>query len=238
MHNYDYLSVLIPTYNERDIIERTIKRVSNAVPNAEIIVIDDGSTDGTISVLENLNTPAFKFIKSGRNRGKGSAIIGGLKHVTRPIVVQIDADLQFLPEEMPDLIKPILTGKADIVFGSRYLNPKTIEKDSVSFLKKAASIATSILVSSICLKHYTDVFAGMKAWKSEVMQDIDLRINNFGYEAEIAITAKKKDYRVLEVPVTYKKRLSGESKIKFTRDVFVVCAAIFKTVFFKRYDSH
>ncbi|MFH0731768.1 MAG: glycosyltransferase family 2 protein [Candidatus Omnitrophota bacterium] len=233
MNNYTLLSVLIPTYNEEEMIAKAIKRTLDAVPGAEIVVVDDGSTDQTISVVEGLNLPAVKIIKTSENKGKGAAVKEGVKYISRPITVQIDADLQFLPEEIPDLIEPISKGSSDIVFGSRYLNPKTIERDSVSPIKRMASLVTSVLISCLCFKRYTDVFAGMKAWKSQVMRDIDLKIDNFGYEAEIAIMAKKKRYRIIELPISYKKRALGESKIRIARDTFKVLKAIFRTVVFR-----
>lgn len=231
MHSYDYLSILIPTYNERKIISITIEEVRRALPGAEIVVVDDGSTDGTAAVVENIKIPEVRLIGSDKHRGKGSAVRHGIKHITRPLTAQIDADLQFLPQEIPNLLEPILANEADIVFGSRYLNAANIEKDSVAFPKRIASAITSILVSLICLRRYSDVFAGMKAWKTEVMRDIDLKIDNFGYEAEIAIIARKKKYRVVEVPVTYKKRIFGESKIKFVRDAVLVSKSILSAIF-------
>ena len=233
MKNYNYLSVLIPTYNEQQVIIKVIERVLKAVPEAEIIIVDDGSTDGTVSAVKNLKTPNVRLINTNKNKGKGNAVKEGVKFISRPITVQIDADLQFLPEDIPHLINPIVKDKADIVLGSRYLNPKKIEKHSVSVPKRIASLIASGLVSSICLRRYTDVFAGIKAWKSEVMRDIDLMIDNFGYEAEMIIVAKKKNYRVVETAVNYRRRLFGESKIKFARDIFLVSTAIFKTVFFR-----
>lgn len=233
MRIYDYLSVLIPTYNEHEIIIAAVERVNKALPGAEIVIVDDGSTDGTVSVAENIKMPVLKIIRTNKNRGKGGAVREGIKYITRPLTAQIDADMQFLPEEIPNLLKPILANEADIVFGSRYLSPnaKNIEKGSVIFVKRIASATASALISLICLKPYTDVFAGMKSWKTTVMRDIDLKIDNFGYEAEIAIMAKKKHYRVIEVPITYKKRIFGESKIKFTRDTLEVSKAIISTIF-------
>lgn len=226
------ISVIIATYNEEGNIGKSIESVRRVLPYAEIIVVDDGSTDQTVAEARYFESDLVKIIPS-IHKGKGGAVKTGIKAVSGSITVQIDADLQFLPEEIPLLLQPILEQKADIVFGSRYLRPSTIQKGSVSSIKRLASFVASSLVSLFCLKKYTDVFAGMKAWNSEVIRDIDLRIDNFGYEAEIAIMARKKNYRIMEIPVSYRKRLLGESKIKIIRDVFTISKAILKTILFR-----
>lgn len=230
---YDFLSIIVPAYNEEGNIAELIKRVSGAVSGSEIIVIDDGSIDQTSVAAKNTNYPRLKVLKNNHNTGKGKAVKQGILAGSGKVMVQIDADLQFLPEEIPKLIRPILENEVDIVFGSRYLKGDKIENGSVSPIKRLASYVTSILVSLICLKHYADVFAGMKAWKSGVLQGLDLRIDNFGYEAEIAIMAKKRGYRVREVPISYKKRLFGKSKIKIIKDAFVISKAVFETFLFR-----
>jgi glycosyltransferase involved in cell wall biosynthesis len=228
----DKLSILIATYNEEGNIGKALEHIKEIFPTAQIIVVDDGSSDQTVSEAKAFESESVKIIPS-LHSGKGGAVKTAIKMASGDIMVQIDADLQFPAEEIPVLLAPILEEKADIVFGSRYLRPSAIQPGSVSFIKRLASLFASGLVSLICLKRYTDVFAGMKAWKTQAIRDIDIRIDNFGYEAEIAIMARKKNYRIIEVPVSYRKRLAGESKIKIIRDIFIISKSIFQTAVFR-----
>ena len=229
------ISIIIAAYNEEGNIGNTIKCVRAVLPEAEIIVVDDGSTDGTLRKARDTRDELVTVIASPANKGKGHAIRSGIDTASGTIMAQIDADLQFPAEGLPDLFSPIREGKADIVFGSRYLDSATIrniEQGSVTFLKRLASAVVAALVSIICRQRYTDVFAGFKAWKADKIRDLDLQENGFTYEAEIAIKAHKKGFTVIEVPTRYSKRTSGDSKIKFLYHTFSVAKNIFKLAFF------
>ena len=229
------ISIIIAAYNEEGTIVNTITSVRAVLPDAEIVVVDDGSLDDTSKKAMQIQDNLVKVIVSPRNEGKGHAIRTGINAASGAVMAQIDADLQFPAEGLPDLFRPLEHGRADIVFGSRYLNAETIraiEKGAVTFLKRLASYVVAKIVSLICRQRYTDVFAGFKAWKAVVIRDLNLQENGFTYEAEIAIKAHKKGYKVLEVPTRYKKRITGESKIKFLYHSFSVATRIFKITFF------
>lgn len=222
-------SIIIAAYNEEDNIVRTVEAVCRIMPQAEIIVVDDGSTDQTLAVSRRIKNPLVKVIDSGRNFGKGHAIRLGIDHASGNIMAQIDADLQFPAEGLPALIQPIREGRADIVFGSRYLPTSTdIEKGSVSMIKHLASYGMGHLITFICRQRYTDVFAGFKSWKSDVIRALDIREHGFTYEAEIAIKAKKRGYKVIEIPTAYRTRTLGESKIKIVYHTFTIFWSILK----------
>jgi len=228
--NKKNISIIIPAYNEENNIGRAIESVRMVLPNAEIIVVDDGSTDQTLSKARRYESDSVKVFSSP-HKGKGNAIKKGIKEASGMIMAQIDADLQFPAENLPILINPILEGKADIAFGSRYLNSHTIEKRSVSIIKRLASYVMARFISIICCQNYTDIFAGFKAWKTDLIKNIDIQEEGFAYEAEIAIKAKRRGYCVIEVPVVYKRRLADKSKIKFVYHSFITFLRITKLLF-------
>ena len=228
----EQISIIIAAYNEQGNIEKAIKKVRDVLPQAEIIVVDDGSTDQTLHEAQQFEDKLIKIIINPKNMGKGNAIRKGIETATSSIMAQVDADLQFPAEGLPNLINPILKGEADIVFGSRYLNPSLIENDSVSFVKQMASYVVAKIVSLICGQDYTDVFAGFKAWRSDIIRNLDLKEDGFTYEAEIAIKAKRKNYKVIEIPTAYKKRTTGQSKIKLIYHTIHVSYRIFKLALF------
>lgn len=230
------ISIIIAAYNEEGTIGNTINSVREVLPEAEIIIVDDGSLDDTRGKAMQVQDDLVEVIVSPQNKGKGHAIRMGIDAASGTIMAQIDADLQFPAEGLPDLFRPIEEGKADIVFGSRYINTATIrniEKGAVTFLKRLASYVVAKIVSLICQQRYTDVFAGFKAWKAVAIRNLNLQEDGFTYEAEIAIKAHKKGYKVIEVPTGYKKRITGESKIKFLYHSFSVATRIIKITFFE-----
>lgn len=227
------ISILIAAYNEKSNIGRAIESVSQVLPDAEIIVVNDGSTDQTLDKARHYESDLVKVFSSS-HKGKGHAIKKAIQEASGTIMAQIDTDLQFPAQGLPMLIKPILNRQADIVFGSRYLNPSTIEKGSVSIIKRLASYVMARIISIICHQRYTDVFAGFKAWRAETIKDINIQEDGFAYEAEIAIKAKKYGYSVLEVPTVYKRRLSGKTKIKLIYHTLTISWQIIKLLFFTR----
>ena len=156
------------------------------------------------------------------NRGKGYAIRVGVKNAARKLQAQIDADSQFPPEELPGLVDPILKGKADIVFASRFVKGSTIQKGSLTRMRRLANFVVSGFTSVLCGKRFTDVNAGFKAWKSSVIKDIDFRCTHFAYEPEIAIKGMDKGYKFVEVPVNYKGRQLGITNVKLLRDGVII----------------
>ncbi|MCX5715060.1 MAG: glycosyltransferase family 2 protein [Candidatus Omnitrophica bacterium] len=170
----DKISVIIATYNEQGNIAKAIACIRKVLPLAEIVIADDGSVDKTLHEAKSAADDLVKII-SLSHRGKGNAIRGAVDAASGEIMVQIDADLQFPAEGITRLIQPILEQGADIVFGSRYLETSGIEEGSVSFIKRLASLVAAWIVSGICLRRFTDVFAGFKAWRNKVIRAIDIR---------------------------------------------------------------
>ena len=221
-YNGNNLSVIIAAYNEENNIPDTIKRIQKTVPKAEILVVDDGSKDNTVNTARSLKSKNLKVISYKPNKGKGYAIRVGTNNAIKNIQAQIDADSQFPPEEIPRLVKPILDKKADVVFASRFIGGSTIQRGSLTRMRRLANFVVSGFTSVLCGKRFTDVNAGFKAWKSDVIKDIDFQCNHFAYEPEIAIKGIEKGYKFVEVPVNYKGRQIGITNVKLLRDGIII----------------
>ena len=228
MYDGKNLSVIIAAYNEENNILKTMQRVQKSVPKAEIIVVDDGSKDNTTKVARLIKSKNVRVISYKKNKGKGYAIRTGINNATRKIQAQIDADSQFPPEELPNLLRPILQNKADIVFVSRFVKGSKIQKGSLTRMRRLANFVVSGFTSMLCKKRFTDVNAGFKAWKSDAIRDIDIKCQHFGYEPEIAIKGIEKGYRFMEVPVNYKGRQKGISNVKLLRDGVIIPAYLLR----------
>ena len=228
------ISVIIASFNEERNIRETIQRVYNTMPNCELILVE-GGRDKTIEIAEEEKKkhPSMIIIHNKEDKGKGQAIKVGIAAATKPIMAQVDADSQFPPEELPELIKPIIEKKADIVFASRFVKGSTIEDGSLTRMRRLANYVVSGFTSFLCGTRLTDVNAGFKAWKSDVIRDIDMQCNHFGYEPEIAIMAAKKGYTIIETPVNYKGRQRGISNVKLLRDGIIIPLFLLKTKFFR-----
>ena len=229
---YPKLSILIVAYNEEGTINKVINGVRAIFPAAQIIVVDDGSQDSTF-YKANLCKDNLMKIYSVPHRGKGYAIKKAIQESSGIIMAQIDSDLQFLPEELPILIKPILDDKTDIVLGSRYLLPSNIEKNSVSLIKRLGSYSIAKIISIIHQEYYTDIFSGFKAWKADAIRDINIQENGFAYEIEIVLKAKRKGYRIKEVPVSYRRRRAGKTKLNFMYGITIIAFRVIKLLIFK-----
>ncbi len=214
------LSIIIPAYNEIATIEEIVKRVE-AVDvgfDKEIIIIDDASTDGTADVIRRLTGANIKKIFSERNRGKGAAIRTGLKQVTGDIVIIQDADLEYYPDEYPELIKPILDKKADVVFGSRFIGAHRCFLFTHYLGNKIVNLAANILYNTTL----SDFMTCYKVFNAGILKDIVIKSERFGFESEITGILFKLGLRIYEVPISYSGRdYSDGKKIKWT-DFFVV----------------
>ncbi|MBI2101439.1 glycosyltransferase family 2 protein [Candidatus Woesearchaeota archaeon] len=216
------LSVIVACYNEEKNIARTLKRISKIVPYAEIIAVDDGSADSTSEAAKKAGIKNLKVVWYRQNMGKGYAIRKGVDAAKGAVQAQVDADSQFPPEELPRLIKPILDDNADVVFASRFVKGSTIQKGSLTKMRRLANFVVSGFTSILAGKRFTDVNAGFKAWKTSAIRDIDFRCRHFAYEPEIAIKGIDKGYRFVEVPVNYKGRQKGISNVKLLRDGIII----------------
>jgi glycosyltransferase involved in cell wall biosynthesis len=228
------VSVIIASFNEERNIRETIERIYTTMPNCELILVEGGN-DKTIEIAQEMKKKyaSMIIIHNTHDKGKGHGIRVGIAAATKPIMAQVDADSQFPPEELPQLIQPILDNTADIVFASRFVNGSTIESGSLTRMRRLANYVVSGFTSLLCGTRLTDVNAGFKAWKRDVIRDLGIQCNHFGYEPEIAILAAKKNYKIVEVPVNYKGRQRGITNVKLLRDGIIIPLFLIKTKLFR-----
>ena len=219
------LSVVMPVYNERATIEGMIARVL-AVPGIriELVVVDDGSNDGTSDILRQLaNAHPFRLLHKP-NGGKGSALRLGFTHVTGDLVVIQDADTEYSPEEFPELIELITQGRADVVYGSRFLGRHRVFLFTHYLGNMFLTQMTNVLYNTML----TDMETCYKAMRIEVLRSFTLDSNGFGIEPEMTAKIFKRGYRVYEVPITYDGRGYDEGKKITWRDGIVALWVLLK----------
>ncbi len=222
------LSVVIPCYNEKGTIRRIVDAVRGCgVQSLEIIIVDDFSTDGTRDILRDEIAPLVaQIIYHEKNQGKGAALRSGFRHATGDFVIVQDADLEYDPRELPDLLEPLIAGKADVVFGSRFLagRPHRVlyfwHSVGNKFLTLLSNMATNL--------NLTDMECCYKMFRREVIQSIDFKENRFGFEPEITAKVARRGLRIYEVGVSYSGRTYAEGKKIGWRDGFRALYAIAK----------
>ena len=198
----------MPVYNERTTVEEIIRRVLAVPLRIELIVVDDGSKDGSGDILERLQKElAFTLIRKP-NGGKGSALRKGFEVVTGDLVVIQDADLEYSPEEYPDLIELICKGHADVVFGSRFLGRHRVFLFTHYLGNRIVTLATNVLYNTML----TDMETCYKVMRTDVLRSFTLESNSFGIEPEMTAKIFKRGYRVYEIPITYAGRGYDEGK--------------------------
>lgn len=208
------VSILVPTFNEGKALGDLARRLCVAMPNAEVWVIDAGD-DGAKARVENF--PGFHYRRQEPRRGKGAAIRMGVEQATRPILAQIDSDLQFYPEDLPALISPILAGEVDMVCGSRLMPTSVRQERSIPGARLIGNRAVSAYASLLSLHGFTDILAGIKAWRREVTASFSQDADDFCYEAELPIKAIRHGWRVGDVPVRTDPRRFGRSSVDVVR---------------------
>jgi glycosyltransferase involved in cell wall biosynthesis len=219
------VSVVMPAFNEIDTIEEIIRRVLTVPLRIELIVVDDGSTDGTRELLQKLQRERnFKLIFQATNGGKGSALRAGFPKVTGDIVIIQDADLEYSPEEYPALIELICAGRADVVYGSRFLGRHRVFLFTHYLGNKLLTFLTNVLYNTIL----SDMETCFKVMRVEVLRSFVLRSNGFGIEPEITAKIFKRRYRVYEIPITYDGRGYDEGKKITWRDGLVALGVLLK----------
>ncbi|OFW16877.1 MAG: glycosyl transferase [Acidobacteria bacterium RIFCSPLOWO2_12_FULL_67_14] len=212
------LSVVMPAFNEGTTIEEIVRRVLAIPLRIQLIVVDDGSTDGTRERLEELRQElGFTLVRQPRNAGKGAALRRGFTEVRGDLVVIQDADLEYSPEELPMLIELICQGRADVVYGSRFLGRHRVFLFSHYLGNRLLTLLTNVLYNTML----TDMETCYKVMRTEVLRSMTLRSNGFGIEPEITAKIFKRGFRVYEVPITYDGRGYDEGKKIGWRDGFV-----------------
>ena len=203
------LSVVMPVYNELATIEEIIPRVLAVPMRIELIVIDDCSTDGTRGKLQDLQREhGFTLLLQDHNQGKGAALRRGFAAVTGDIVAIQDADLEYSPEEFPQLADLIVDGRADVVYGSRFLGRHRVFLFTHYLGNRVLTLITNVLYNTML----TDMETCYKVMRREVLQGLNLQSNGFGIEPEITAKIFKRGYRVYEVPISYDGRSYEEGK--------------------------
>ena len=220
------LSVIIPVYNEVNNINEIIKRVQATKLATEIIIIDDGSEDGTRASLQKLDgKKKIHVILHAKNQGKGAAVVTGLKAAKGEIILIQDADLEYDPRDYPLLLKPIEEGVADVVYGSRFLGgPHRVTMFWHQVANKMLTFMTNILYDSIL----TDMETGYKVFRRKVIEGMTIRAKRFNFEPEFTAKILKRKYRIYEVPISFNPRDYSEGKKIKLKDAFEAVWALLK----------
>lgn len=222
------LSVVVPVYNEVSTLENILAQIRAVPIRKEILLIDDGSTDGTRELLEKLEGDDLKILLHEKNRGKGAAVRTGFQNVSGNIVLIQDADLEYDPVHYPELIRPILTGEADVVYGSRFLTdgPHRV----LYFWHSVANRMLTTISNMFTDLNLTDMETCYKVFRRKVVDDIvpTLKQNRFGIEPEMTAKVARRKYRIYEIGITYHGRTYEEGKKIGLKDAFQALWCIFR----------
>ncbi|HEV3368670.1 MAG TPA: glycosyltransferase family 2 protein [Acidimicrobiales bacterium] len=231
LRTFRSLTVLIPVYNERATVAEIIRRIRAVeIPlTLQVIVVDDGSSDGSDKVLQALEDSTVRVIRHTHNQGKGAAIRTGMEAMTGDLLLIQDADLEYDPDDWPRLLEPILKGKARVVYGSRFTGERKNMLPLHWFGNRMLSLVTNILYSSTL----SDMETCYKLFDAEVLKGITLVSDRFEFEPEITAKVMRRGFRIYEVPISYAGREANEGKKITWRDGFGAMAALIRFRFTK-----
>lgn len=202
------LSVIMPVHNEVHTIREALRQVQAVNLKKEIIIVDDYSSDGTRDILGQIADDEVRVVYHAQNMGKGSAIRTALQYVTGDIIIIQDGDLEYDPADYPKLIGPILEGRASVVYGSRFLGEIT----NMHFLNYIANKILALTASLLFLNWITDEGTCYKVFKADLLKSLDLKCTGFDFCPEVTAKVRKRGYKIVEVPISYRGRSVGEGK--------------------------
>ena len=220
------LTVIIPAYNEKNTIQEIVRRVQATKLVDEIIIVDDGSTDGTRALIAPMDgQDNVKVILHEKNQGKGAAVSTGISAASGDVLMIQDADLEYDPREYPNLMKPIEEGLADVVYGSRFLGAP---HRAILFWNMVANKLLTLMTNVLYNNILTDMETGYKVFKREVVADMKIHAKRFDFEPEFTAKILKKNVRLFEVPITFNPRDYSEGKKIKMKDAFAAVWTLLK----------
>ena len=204
------LSVIMPVYNEEDTVSEIVRRVREIDLVTEIVIVDDGSQDGTREILQELSSlPDVFVVEHDHNQGKGAAVVTGMRASRGKLMVVQDADLEYDPKDYEKLVQPLLEGRYDIVYGSRFSHTKIQTKNLMNLLaNKFLTLMTNLIYGS----QLTDMETCYKVFRREVVEDMTIHARRFEFEPEFTAKVLKRGYRIIEVPISFDPRGYSEGK--------------------------
>lgn len=222
------VSIIVPIYNEEELLPTVLKEVRRQPLDMELVLVDDHSTDGTPDILrEEALKPRTRVLRHDRNRGKGAAIVTGLKAATGDIVIIQDADMEYDPADIAKVVAPIERGETSVCFGSRFKGRVV----GMRLPNRIANMLLAWLVSILYGQRITDEATAYKAFRRDVIQGIDLKCQRFEFCPEVTAKVLRRGIRIVEVPVSYRARTFEEGKKIGYRDFVVAVATLLRCRF-------
>ncbi|KAF0107455.1 MAG: putative glycosyltransferase [Anaerolineaceae bacterium] len=220
------LTVIIPVYNEAKTIEEIVRRVQKTGLADEIVIVDDGSTDGTRGLLAALDgTPNLRVLLHDRNRGKGAAVRTGIAAARGDVLLIQDADLEYDPREYPNLLRPLEEGLADVVYGSRFLGAA---RRPILFWNMVANKILTLLTNILYNNILSDMETGYKVFRRQIVEGMKLNARGFEFEPEFTAKILKSRARIFEVPIIFNPREYSEGKKIKMKDAFIAVWTLVK----------
>ena len=212
------ISVIVPVYNERKTIQEILRRIQATDLVSEIVVVDDGSTDGTREILQEMdNGASVRVVFHEKNQGKGAAVRQGIQISKGDVIIIQDADLEYDPREYPNLLRPLDEGLADVVYGSRFLGGA---RRPILFWNMVANKILTLMTNILYNNILTDMETGYKVFRRSAIENIPLRAKRFDFEPEFTAKILKRKVRIFEVPIAFNPRDYSEGKKIKMRDAF------------------